>query len=57
MNNLIEQKNGEQMQLKKKVEELKRQLDDPRFVECKKSYTSKLLERAATASTIDVRLL
>jgi len=53
LNNQIQQKTGEQMQLRKKIDELKRQLNDPRFFESKQLYAGKMVERAVVASTIE----
>lgn len=56
VNNQIHQKNGEQLQLSKKIDELKKQLADPRFADAKKMYMDKLVERHVISAAIEVVL-
>ena len=54
VNNQIYQKTGEQVQLRKKIEDLKKQLADPRYEGAKKDYLDKLVDRQIISATIDV---
>lgn len=54
INNKIHEKNGEQLQLRKKIEDLKRQLSETRYVDAKKLYIGKMVERQVTLEAIEV---
>nr|CAD2140908.1 unnamed protein product [Meloidogyne enterolobii] len=53
INNKIHEKNGEQLQLRKKIEDLKRQLSETRYVDAKKLYIGKMVERQVTLEAIE----
>lgn len=53
VNNKIHEKNGEQLQLRKKIEDLKRQLSETRYVDARKLYIDKMVERQVTLDAID----
>ncbi|KAF7639526.1 AAA_23 domain-containing protein [Meloidogyne graminicola] len=53
VNNRIHEKNGEQLQLRKKIEELKTQLAESRYVDAKKNYLDKMVERLVTTNAIE----
>ena len=55
VNNKIHEKNGEQLQLRKKIEDLKRQLSESRYVNARKLYIDKMVERQVIASAIEVK--
>uniref|UniRef100_A0A183CNE7 AAA_23 domain-containing protein n=1 Tax=Globodera pallida TaxID=36090 RepID=A0A183CNE7_GLOPA len=52
VNNRIQQKTGEQLQLKRKVEELRAQLEETRYANAQKLYVDKLVERNVTSASI-----
>ncbi|KAL3087237.1 hypothetical protein niasHT_020500 [Heterodera trifolii] len=53
VNNRIQQKTGEQLQLKRKVDELRTQLEEKRYAQAQELYTAKSVERKVTAEAID----
>uniref|UniRef100_A0A914N189 Rad50/SbcC-type AAA domain-containing protein n=1 Tax=Meloidogyne incognita TaxID=6306 RepID=A0A914N189_MELIC len=53
INNKIHEKNGEQLQLRKKIEDLKRQLSETRYLDAKKLYIGKMVERQVTLEAIE----
>jgi hypothetical protein len=54
VNNQIHQKNGEQLQLRKKIDELKKQLTEPRYENAKKLLLDKVVEKNIITSAIEV---